>query len=76
MGALALGPAIGGQAAGHAIRQADKISDGLFYCSAALSIAALLVNRQAHPIAYDWILIFFALAVTAYSSLASSAACT
>ena len=30
-----------------------------------LSVASLLVEKQAHPIAYDWILIFFAVAVAA-----------
>jgi len=28
-----------------------------------LSIVSLLVEKQAHPIAYDWVLIFFAVAV-------------
>jgi hypothetical protein len=48
-----------------AVELADKVSDWLFYTNAALSVASLLVEKQAHPIAYDWILIFFAVAVAA-----------
>ena len=48
-----------------AVEIADKVSDKLFYANAVLSVASLLVEKQAHPIAYDWILIFFALAVAA-----------
>lgn len=48
-----------------AVDLADKFSDWLFYVGAALSIVALLVEKQAHPILYDWILIFFAVAVLA-----------
>lgn len=48
-----------------AVELADKVSDKLFYANAVLSVASLLVEKQAHPIAYDWILIFFALAVAA-----------
>lgn len=48
-----------------AVELADKASDWLFYANAALSVASLLVEKQAHPIAYDWILIFFAVAVAA-----------
>ncbi|MBL8267740.1 hypothetical protein [Steroidobacter sp.] len=48
-----------------AVELADKISDALFYASAVLSIASLLVEKQAHPQAYDLILIFFAVAVAA-----------
>jgi hypothetical protein len=44
---------------------ADKVSDWLFYASAVLSVASLLVEKQVHPIAYNWILIFFAVAVAA-----------
>jgi hypothetical protein len=47
------------------VELADKVSDKLFYANAVLSVASLLVEKQAHPIAYDWILIFFALAVAA-----------
>jgi hypothetical protein len=48
-----------------AVELADRVSDYLFYASAVLSVASLLVEKQAHPIAYDWILIFFAVAVAA-----------
>lgn len=48
-----------------AVELVDKVSNWLFYASAALSIASLLVEKQTHPIAYDWILIFFAVAVAA-----------
>lgn len=48
-----------------AVEIADKVSDWLFFASALLSVASLLVEKQAHPIAYDWILIFFAVAVAA-----------
>mgnify|MGYP000886457420 CR=1 FL=1 len=46
-----------------AVELADKVSDWLFYATAALSIASLLVVRQEHPRAYEWILIFFVVAV-------------
>lgn len=48
-----------------AVDLADKSSDWLFYVGATLSIVALLVEKQAHPIVYDWVLIFFAVAVVA-----------
>jgi hypothetical protein len=48
-----------------AVELADKASDWLFYVGAALSIGTLLVKREAHPTAYDWLLIFFAIAVVA-----------
>lgn len=48
-----------------AVELADKSSDWLFYVGATLSIVALLVEKQAHPIVYDWVLIFFAVAVVA-----------
>ena len=48
-----------------AVELADKSSDWLFYVGAALSIVALLVEKQTHPILYDWVLIFFAVAVVA-----------
>lgn len=48
-----------------AVELADKASDWLFYIGAALSIVTLLVERQVYPIAYTWLLIFFAIAVVA-----------
>lgn len=48
-----------------AVELADKASDWLFYVGAALSIGTMLVKREAHPTAYDWLLIFFAIAVVA-----------
>lgn len=48
-----------------AVELADKVSDRLFYANAVLSVALLLVEKQAHPIAYDWILILFAVSVAA-----------
>lgn len=48
-----------------AVELADKVSDWLFYANAGLSVASLLVEKQAHPVAYDWILILFATAVVA-----------
>jgi hypothetical protein len=48
-----------------AVELVDKVSNWLFYANAALSIASLLVEKQTHPIAYDWILTFFAVAVAA-----------
>jgi hypothetical protein len=48
-----------------AVELADKSSDWLFYVGATLSIVALLIEKQAHPIVYDWVLIFFAVAVVA-----------
>lgn len=46
-----------------AVELADKVADWLFYATAALSIASLLVEKQTHPHAYNWILILFAVAV-------------
>ncbi|AEF88830.1 hypothetical protein DelCs14_1805 [Delftia sp. Cs1-4] len=48
-----------------AVEFADKASDWLFYIGAALSIVTLLVEREAHPIVYEWLLILFAIAVVA-----------
>lgn len=48
-----------------AVELADKSSDWLFYVGAVLSIVALLVEKSAHPIVYDWVLILFAVAVVA-----------
>ncbi len=48
-----------------AVEFADKASDWLFYITAALSILTLLVEKAAHPIVYEWLLIFFAIAVVA-----------
>lgn len=49
----------------EAVERADKVSDGLFYSSAILSFASLLVEKHAHPAIYDWVMILFALAVIA-----------
>lgn len=48
-----------------AVELADKASDGLFYTGATLSIASLLVEKQAHPNAYDFVMAAFAIAVIA-----------
>lgn len=48
-----------------AVELADKASDWLFYIGAALSIVTLLVEREAHPAGYEWLLILFAIAVVA-----------
>lgn len=48
-----------------AVELADKVSDGLFYTGAILSIVSLLVEKQAHPNAYDFVMAAFAIAVIA-----------
>jgi hypothetical protein len=45
------------------LRHADMVADWLFYISAALSLAALWVVQQAHPLAYQAVQICFALSV-------------
>ena len=52
-----------------AVELADRVSDWLFYAGAALSIISLLVEKQVHPIVYDWVLIFFAVVVLALFSI-------
>ena len=48
-----------------AVELADKVSDWLFYAGAILSIVSLLVEKQAHPGAYDFVMAAFAIAVIA-----------
>jgi hypothetical protein len=52
-----------------AVELADRVSDWLFYASATLSIASLCVEKQAHPVVYDWILISFGVAVAALCAI-------
>lgn len=49
----------------EAVELADKVSDGLFYLGAILSIVSLLLEKQAHPNAYDFVMTAFAIAVIA-----------
>lgn len=53
----------------EAVELADKVSDGLFYLGAILSIVSLLVEKQAHPNAYDFVMTAFAIAVIALFAL-------
>lgn len=53
----------------EAVELADKVSDGLFYVGAILSIVSLLVEKQAHPNAYDFVMTAFAIAVIALFAL-------
>lgn len=53
----------------EAVELADKFSDGLFYTGAILSIVSLLVEKQAHPNAYDFVMTAFAIAVIALFAL-------
>jgi len=48
-----------------AVECADKLSSLLFYIAAILSIIVLLVDRKAHQIIYDAMLIFFVVVVVA-----------
>lgn len=48
-----------------AVELADKVSDLLFYTGAVLSIVSLLVEKQTHPNAYDFVMAAFAIAVIA-----------
>lgn len=52
-----------------AVELTDKVSDGLFYLGAILSIVSLLVEKQAYPIAYDFVMAAFAVAVIALFAL-------
>jgi len=45
---------------------AERVADGLFYLSAALSLAALLVSRTSFPILHEAIDIVFPISVIAY----------
>ena len=45
--------------------RAERCADGLFLCSAALSLAALLVDQKITPTAYTFVQIGFALSVMA-----------
>jgi hypothetical protein len=45
------------------IEKADIVSDGLFYVCAALSIAALFLDKASYPEAYNWLMIIFAVSV-------------
>src|SRR5258706_9224235 len=45
------------------LERAEKYSDWLFYVAAALSIAALLVEKSSHPNLYELTQICFVLAV-------------
>jgi hypothetical protein len=53
----------------EAVELADKVSDGLFCMGAILSIVSLLVEKQAHPNAYDVVMTAFAIAVIALFAL-------
>lgn len=53
----------------EAVEIADKVSDRLFYVCAVLSVASLLVERQAHSSAYDLVMTAFAVAVIALFAL-------
>jgi len=46
-----------------AVSTADTASDRLFYIAAALSLVFPFVEKTSHPIAYDWVQYFFAMAV-------------
>lgn len=51
------------------VQRAERISDGLFYINVALSIATLLIEQKRYPEAYDFVLLFFCLSVTAMFTL-------
>jgi hypothetical protein len=53
----------------EAVELTDKVSDGLFYTGAILSIVSLLVEKQAHPNAYDFVMSAFAITVIALFAL-------
>lgn len=48
-----------------AMQAADKTTNVLFYVNALLSCATLLVNQDAQPQLYDWVLLLFCLSVIA-----------
>jgi len=48
-----------------AVELANRVSDWLFYIGAVLSIASLLVHKGTYPVAYDLVLIAFAVDVVA-----------
>jgi hypothetical protein len=52
-----------------ALELTDKVSDRLFYVGAILSIVSLLVEKQANPTAYDFVMSAFAIAVIALFAL-------
>jgi hypothetical protein len=52
-----------------ALELTDKVSDRLFYVAATLSIVSLLVEKQANPTAYDFVMSAFAIAVIALFAL-------
>jgi hypothetical protein len=49
--------------------RADRAADWLFYISASLSVAALWIQRAAHPPAYQIVQVSFALSVVALFSV-------
>jgi hypothetical protein len=49
----------------YAVEQAGIVSDGLFYLNALLSFGTLLVDRNAHPSAYNFVLLLFSISVVA-----------
>jgi hypothetical protein len=51
------------------VETADKVSDGLFYAGAALSLVSLLADKQTHPTAYDAILTIFGVVVVGLFSI-------
>jgi hypothetical protein len=53
----------------EAVELTDKVSDGLFYTGAILSIVSVLVEKQAHPNAYDFVMSAFAITVIALFAL-------
>ncbi|MFC5606089.1 hypothetical protein [Variovorax soli] len=46
-----------------ALARADSWADCLFYLGGALSLAALLMDKAAHPVIYNWLQILFAVSV-------------
>lgn len=49
-----------------AVDCADNAADWLFYVSAALSLASLMVEKAAYPLAYTYVQIVFAASVVAF----------
>lgn len=50
----------------EAVSLAEALNDWLFYAGAALSIAAVFVDKPTFPNAYEWVLLVFAVVVAAY----------